>query len=54
MITDGDCYIFTLRSTNELETPAVQGVEWIQHLHMRRFCAQGIVSAGAPIRISIA
>ena len=53
-IQNGDCSISTLRSANELETRAVQRVEWIQHLHMRRLCAQGIVSAGATIRISIA
>ena len=46
-IQDSDGSIPTLRSTNELETRAVQGVEWIQHLHMRRFRAQGIVSAGS-------
>jgi hypothetical protein len=53
-IEDGDCSIGTLRSTDELQTGTVQGMEWIQHLHMRRFRAQGIVSAGASIRISIA
>ena len=52
-IQDGDRSIFTLRSTNELETRTVQRVEWIQHLHIRRFRTQGIVSAGAFIRISI-
>ena len=52
-IQDRDCSVSTLRSTNELETRTVQGVEWIQHLHIRRFRTQGIVSAGAFIRISI-
>ena len=53
-IQDGDRAIFALRSTNELETRTVQRVEGIQHPHIRRFRTQGIVSAGAFIRISIA
>jgi hypothetical protein len=52
-IQDGDRSIFTLRSTNELEARTVQRVEWIQHLHIRRVHAQGIVSAGAIIPMSI-
>jgi hypothetical protein len=49
-IQDGDCAIVTLRAANDLQTRAVQRVEWIQHLHMRRFRTQGIVSASATIR----
>ena len=53
-IENGDCSISTLRSTDKLESRAVQGVEWIQDLHIGCFHAQGIVSVGAFIRISIA
>lgn len=41
-IEDSNCSVSALRPPDELEGSAVQGVEWIQHMDMRRFGAQGI------------
>jgi hypothetical protein len=53
-VEDSNCSVSALRPPDELQGSAVQGVEWIQHLDTRRFCAQGIVSADATIRTFIA
>ena len=53
-VNDRDRSISPLRSAEDLKGSAMERVERIKHLNVRGFCAQGIVSADAFIRISIA
>ncbi len=53
-IHDGDRAVTSLRSSDDLKGSTMERVERIKDLNERGFWAQGIVSADASIRISIA
>jgi hypothetical protein len=53
-VHDGDGAVASLRSSHDLKGGTMERVERIKNLNVRGFWAQGIVSADASIRISIA
>lgn len=52
VVYDTDSTVCPFRSADNLEDRVMQGMEGIENLDVRRFCAQGIVGADASIRMS--
>jgi hypothetical protein len=51
-VDDGDRAVPSLRSSDDLKGSAMERVERIKNLNVRRFCAQGIASADGTIPMS--